>query len=679
MTKTTKSSRGSSIASLLKTADSLDKQAIDKLRSRPAHTAKMLCNARSMEREGQRMQRAASYIRSYCRMLQSGTIPEALLNGFVPTKDRFLGIASHVGRPVSNGYHGYSVDTDEWHDNSPQAQAIRQLANGSKSAQQQQAEADQARQLEVKRMIDELRGVNIEGFFPTPDPVIDMMLAEADLQDGSTVLEPSAGIGSICDRVAAEFPGVKLEAIELRPSLQAILKAKGHAVVGEDFLEWSGGQYDIVLMNPPFERGADMTHVRKAFNHVKPGGRLVSIMTTTFQFRQTTKAVGFRAWLGEMDGTVTELPDNAFNSDNAFRRTGVKAVMISVSKPENSAASQPTSQTSSQTNRTAAPTSAGQAGQSEHPNARNASQADSTSSNGQRQKGRRVKSRQANRTSAPTSAESKGSSEHPNAGSELRTHPSGPEQRRKQDNQVHNGNILSRNAPDTLGRIRGQGSIVKSLTAFAKAPHSAAFVFAGPSGVGKTATAHALAADLGCDPDWGGVIEVPSGTQDGRAVEELLRRMHLRPLGGSGWKVVIVNEADWMTPQAEAMWLDGLEKLPSKTVVIFTTNNLHKMTDRFIRRCEVHRFDGSTVEFREAMEQLVQHVWCRETGSQLGEIPDGLGKFEMADENYSIGLALQQIAPYIRSGDALPERFIVPMIRQQTGSQRPTNGKKARR
>jgi DNA polymerase III delta prime subunit len=125
------------------------------------------------------------------------------------------------------------------------------------------------------------------------------------------------------------------------------------------------------------------------------------------------------------------------------------------------------------------------------------------------------------------------------------------------------------------------------------APHSNAFIFAGSSGVGKTAAAWALAKDLGCDPDWGGVVEIPSGTQDGRAVEDLLRRMHLRPMGGSGWKVVIINEADRMTPQAEVMWLDGLEKLPSKTVVVFTTNNLHKLTDRFIRRCEVQRFDDA--------------------------------------------------------------------------------------
>ena len=52
-----------------------------------------------------------------------------------------------------------------------------------------------------------------------------------------------------------------------------------------------------------------------------------------------------------------------------------------------------------------------------------------------------------------------------------------------------------------------------------------------------------------------------------------------------------------MTPQAEAMWLDGLEKLPAKVVVVFTTNNLHQLTDRFIRRCEVQRFDATSDAF----------------------------------------------------------------------------------
>jgi len=142
--------------------------------------------------------------------------------------------------------------------------------------------------------------------------------------------------------------------------------------------------------------------------------------------------------------------------------------------------------------------------------------------------------------------------------------------------------------------------------------------------------------------------------------------MHLRPMAGSGWKVVIINEADRMTPQAEVMWLDGLEKLPAKTVVLFTTNNLHKLTDRFIRRCEVQRFDATSDDFRDGMVDVVRQVWKRETGTDLDAIPQDLGKFELGSDEYSIALALQQIAPYLRTGDPLPASFTVPIVRPES-------------
>jgi len=144
--------------------------------------------------------------------LNIGDCPAAL-DGFVPSKDRFLQIAARKGVMVSNGYHGYYVDSDQWQDNSPAAEAIRALADKAKTPDQQQGErggvsppVNSARQREIKRMIDQLRNVDIEGFFPTPDAVIDMMLAAADMHDGQPVLEPSAGIGSICDRVKQALP-----------------------------------------------------------------------------------------------------------------------------------------------------------------------------------------------------------------------------------------------------------------------------------------------------------------------------------------------------------------------------------------------------------------------------------------------------------------------------------------
>ncbi len=332
---TKKSVRWSS-AALLKMADSLDRQAEDKFRDRPTHTPRMLKHARSAEREGAQLQRAAEFIRTFARVFTDDLPAElSALKGFQPTQQRFLEIAARKGVMVSNGYHGYYVDGNEWQDTGPEAEAIRDLAASVKSPEQQQADAERTRQAEIKRMVDGLRNVDVEGFFPTPDHVIDQMIAAADMQDGHTILEPSAGIGSICDRVKATFPHVELDAVEVRPTFQEILKAKGHAVVGGDFTAWNGNgrQYDRVLMNPPFEKGADMAHVRQAFNYVKGGGRLVAIMSNGFRFRQTNLATGFRAWLEEMAGDVVELPDDAFNGSNAFRRTGVKVVMVTVQKP----------------------------------------------------------------------------------------------------------------------------------------------------------------------------------------------------------------------------------------------------------------------------------------------------------------------------------------------------------
>ena len=89
--------------------------------------------------------------------------------------------------------------------------------------------------------------------------------------------------------------------------------------------------------------------------------------------------------------------------------------------------------------------------------------------------------------------------------------------------------------PRRLRDIKGQKDVVSSLASFANTVFrgSGRFIFHGPPGVGMTAAARAFAWELGCAVEWeelGGVYEIPSGTQDGRAVENLLRSLHLLPL-----------------------------------------------------------------------------------------------------------------------------------------------------
>ncbi len=236
-------------------------------------------------------------------------------------------------------------------------------------------------------------------------------------------------------------------------------------------------------------------------------------------------------------------------------------------------------------------------------------------------------------------------------------------------------NILFKYKPRTVSDLWGQPRAVGQLSGWLAAveaePSSQAFLFDGPAGVGKTTAAWALARDLGCaveDGDFGGVCELPSGKQDGGAVERLLESMRCRPLAGSGWRVAIVNEADYMTRQAEVIWLDALENLPPMTAVVFTTNDMTRLSARLVSRCEVVRFAGAKSEVEEALAALVRHVWERETGRPLHRIPENLGLLDWFSGTLSFRLALQQIAPYLRTLEDLPESFAVPTVRAEEAS-----------
>lgn len=238
--------------------------------------------------------------------------------------------------------------------------------------------------------------------------------------------------------------------------------------------------------------------------------------------------------------------------------------------------------------------------------------------------------------------------------------------------------LLKKYAPRGLVDVVGQPEAIAQLRAFAAEPFPAAFVFHGPTGVGKSCTAKALALDLGCTEDYGdmgGITEIPSGTQDGRAVEAALNQMRLRPFYGSGWKLLIINEADYMTAQAEAMWLDGLEHLPPKSVVIFTTNNVNRLTKRLLGRCEVIGFSGDSPELIAGMHDLVRRVWLAETGAELNHMPADIGLMDRDEKLYSVRVALQQIAPLIRAKQVAPAAVNVALEMKPAAAKRPARVK----
>ena len=140
----------------------------------------------------------------------------------------------------------------------------------------------------------------------------------------------------------SEFPAllegmnipVTQHGVEQSHELAEHIKSKGHSVDHGDFLEHTG-QYDRVLMNPPFEKDQAIDHVRHAFEQLKPGGKLVAVVPGNERLYSEGKGKrsDFHGW-ASTHGDFHELPDNAFAGDDSVRKTGVKTSLLVMRKPE---------------------------------------------------------------------------------------------------------------------------------------------------------------------------------------------------------------------------------------------------------------------------------------------------------------------------------------------------------
>lgn len=175
-----------------------------------------------------------------------------------------------------------------------------------------------------------LNSRNREGvdYFPTPEPLGYKMVEWANMGEGDTMLEPSAGHGAIA-RYAPK--GNQMVAIEPSQSLFTKLQLKagglGRKFQNTIFENYDiSNKHDVVVMNPPFgTAGATaIAHLGKAFKHLEEGGRVVAIIP-----RGSTDKK-FEKWIdGEKTAVMraeVELPDILF--EQAGTRVVCRVVVV---------------------------------------------------------------------------------------------------------------------------------------------------------------------------------------------------------------------------------------------------------------------------------------------------------------------------------------------------------------
>jgi predicted RNA methylase len=169
------------------------------------------------------------------------------------------------------------------------------------------------------------------GFFETPPELAKRLVAAAGIKAGATVLEPSAGTGNLV-RAIPDWAGWAY-ACEINPAhfdpLRTATARWGTAAstvcCPADFLQLRPSDLraplDVVVMNPPFAKGADIDHVLHALTFLRPGGRLAAIMPASILYRGNAKAVTFRELVQGKGGSFEALPDGSFLASGTATRT----------------------------------------------------------------------------------------------------------------------------------------------------------------------------------------------------------------------------------------------------------------------------------------------------------------------------------------------------------------------
>lgn len=165
------------------------------------------------------------------------------------------------------------------------------------------------------------------GQFDSPPAVVARVIELARITHGMSCLEPNAGIGNIV--AGAEDAGALVTGYEI--DAKRLHKAKDRCTFSggihlRDFmLAKPEPVFDRVAMNPPFAKQADIAHVFRAASFLKPGGRLVSVMSASVTFRTDKKTEDFRNFLNARQAQHEKLDPGAFKDSG----TMVNAIIVS--------------------------------------------------------------------------------------------------------------------------------------------------------------------------------------------------------------------------------------------------------------------------------------------------------------------------------------------------------------
>jgi DNA polymerase III delta prime subunit len=132
-------------------------------------------------------------------------------------------------------------------------------------------------------------------------------------------------------------------------------------------------------------------------------------------------------------------------------------------------------------------------------------------------------------------------------------------------------------------------------------------LLAGGAGVGKTTIAKAMCNEIGCD-----YMVINGSDENGVDTIRVKIKNYASSISLSGGrKVIILDEADYLTPNAQAILRNAIEEFAVNCSFIFTCNYKNKIIDPLHSRCAVIEFglkNGEKAQMASAFFKRITHI-----------------------------------------------------------------------
>jgi replication factor C small subunit len=151
--------------------------------------------------------------------------------------------------------------------------------------------------------------------------------------------------------------------------------------------------------------------------------------------------------------------------------------------------------------------------------------------------------------------------------------------------QEENSLWVEKYRPKNINEIVGNDDLKKFLKKAIKNQDIPQLLLQGVAGTGKTSTAKAIVADLDCD-----YIYINASDENNVETIRTKVKQFVSTIGFKKWKIVILDEADFLTPNAQAILRALTEEFSKSSRFILTCNYIEKIVPAIISRVQTFAF-----------------------------------------------------------------------------------------